>query len=131
MKKPTISAVESAAFEQWISKLALEQLVEDIEDQQMEHKDAGNLEQRLERLLNGANEPETSLAVELIEDQGTSPESDSAASFSAMIQRLALEQMVEDIELASADEPSAEDLDRRADLRAQFIADAVGIKGKG
>lgn len=126
MKRTTISATQSAAFDQWIAKLALEQLVEDIADKQLPADDSGRLEQRLIRLLEDAEAPEGALAVDLTEDKQAHTDDDPISAFSLMIERLALEQMVEDIELQATDGLDEIGSDRRSALLEEFLIDTIG-----
>ena len=126
MKRTTISATQAAAFDQWIAKLALEQLVEDIADKQLPADDSGRLEQRLIRLLEDAEAPEGALAVDLTADKQAHTEDDPISAFSLMIERLALEQMVEDIELQATDRLDEIGSDRRSALLEEFLIDVIG-----
>lgn len=128
MIKPAISEARAAAFEQWIAKLALEQLLEDIQDQQVELHDTEDLAQMLAGLLGDPEAQQDAVATDLNEAKVTQTDHDQGATFSSMIERLAFEQMLEDIELSAADEADATESARRSDLLIQLIGDAISTK---
>lgn len=128
MTKPAISEARAAAFEQWIAKLALGQLLEDIQDQQLELHDTGDPSQMLAGLLEDPEAQQDVVATDLTEAEGDQTDQNPESAFSAMIERLAFEQMLEDIELSAADDLDATETERRSDRLAQLIGDAISTK---
>lgn len=128
MTKLAISEARAAAFEQWIAKLALEQLLEDIQEKQVELHDTEDLAQMLAGLLEDPEAQQDAVATDLTEAEVGQTDHDQGATFSSMIERLAFEQMLEDIELSAADEADAIESARRSDLLIQLIGDAISTK---
>jgi hypothetical protein len=128
MTKPVISEARAAAFEQWIAKLALDQLLEDIQDQQVELHDTEDLARMLAGLFEDAEAQQDVVATDLTDTEMGQTHQDQGATFSSMIEQLAFEQMLEDIELSAADEADAIESARRSDLLIQLIGDAISTK---
>ena len=94
----------------------------------MELHDTGDLAQILAGLLEDAEAQQDVVATDLTEAEAGQADQDTEAAFSSTIERLAFEQMLEDIELSAADEPDATESERRSDLLTQLIEDAISTK---